>query len=286
MKASEWRRVSSRWYRHRPEPLLHERLWGCALVGGDEEAALDEHGRAFALRERGGRLIEVAAIEGSAVVVRRARGVVVRTEFDAAGRAVRTTYPQDGGQVETYHYDAAGRLVAIDEPARLWATVTGSERWETGGRLTVTHDEHGPLLITGPAGTVWDRAEPPLAALLDQRVPGLAAACAKAVLAGASAARVRLGTPLWRVTLTPRGRGSLWPDVDVRIGGDPDYFEVTVPRDADLDTPLLRAACMWQTGDPYAAVLEPVAALLRTATWAPTLTPAPSLEVVVAETLD
>ena len=45
-------------------------------------------------------------------------------------------------------------MVEIDEPPRLWATVTGSERWETGGTLTVTHDDAGPLRITGPAGTV------------------------------------------------------------------------------------------------------------------------------------
>ena len=80
MKASEWRPVSSRWYRHRPEPLLHERLWGCAVLGGDEEAGLDAAGRAFALRERGGRLIEVSAVEGRSVIVRRARGVVVQTD--------------------------------------------------------------------------------------------------------------------------------------------------------------------------------------------------------------
>lgn len=282
MKASEWRPVCSRWYRHRPEPLLHERLWGCALRGGDEEAGLDAAGRAFALRERGGRLIELARVEGRSVAVYRARGEVLRTEFDARGRAVRTVYPQDG-QVETYTYDEAGRLVAIDEPPRLWATVTGSERWETGGRLVVTHDERGPALISGPAGTVWDRSEPPLAELLARRGPALAAACATAILAAAGSHRVRPGTPLLRIVLTPRGHGSLWPDIDVRIGGDRDYFEVTVPRDADLDTPLLRAACMGQTGDPYAAILEPVAQHLRRATWAPTLRPASGLTVTVAE---
>ncbi|MBJ7521482.1 MAG: RHS repeat protein, partial [Solirubrobacteraceae bacterium] len=49
--------------------------------------------------------------------------ITTTTEFDDAGRPVRTTYSD--GETETYTYDDAGRLIEIDEHKSLWATVDG-----------------------------------------------------------------------------------------------------------------------------------------------------------------
>jgi hypothetical protein len=149
-RVAEWRPVSARWFLHRPEPLLHERMWGCSLPLPDEqrrrqpwheEGGFDATGRPIAWRqvghERGGLADpgarEIAVVEDGVTVVRREGVAVARTTYDGRGLPVRTEYPGDLGH-ETYEHDAAGRLVAIEESDRLWSTA-GSERLDTGGRL-------------------------------------------------------------------------------------------------------------------------------------------------------
>src|SRR4051794_7623762 len=84
------------------------------------------------------------------------------TTFDDAGRPVVTRYA-DGGE-ERYGYDDAGQLIDIDEYPRLDDTIDEdflAYRRDCGGRLRVEHDGDGPLRITGPHETVWERRGEP-----------------------------------------------------------------------------------------------------------------------------
>lgn len=106
--------------------------------------------------------------------------ITTTTEFDNAGRPVRTTYSD--GETETYTYDDAGRLVEIDEHKSLWATVDGFvQRWHSGGRLRIEHDDEGPVRILGPGEVVWERCDEPWPDLLRRGVDSLAERCIAAV---------------------------------------------------------------------------------------------------------
>ena len=59
MQPERWARVAPSWLGHRPEPLIHERMWACPLelpggeVGHDgrvHEAGFDAAGRPMLLR--------------------------------------------------------------------------------------------------------------------------------------------------------------------------------------------------------------------------------------------
>src|SRR3954469_642097 len=130
------------------------------------------------------------------------------TQFDDAGRPVVTRYA-DGGE-ERYGYDDAGRLIEIDEYPRLWDTIDDNfavYRWDCGGRLRVEHDVAGPVSITGPHGTVWERCEEPWPELLRRGAVSLAERCHAAV---AVAAAAEAGRPeVYSLMLTYVGDGGL-----------------------------------------------------------------------------
>lgn len=202
-----WAPVSRRWYAHRSEPLLQERLWGCDLPFPDhsgaesrysDEGGHDRAGNAVGWRQRGladdGEMrwfAELAEWDGAVRTVRLLDGAVVRTVFDGDGRAVRTDYEgvrHFGRGCETYEYDRDGRLVAINEYVGLFQTVSGSMIEPTGGRLVVEHDDHGACLITDSNGDVrWQRFsgdwKAELAAYADQTAADFLAA-ARAAGAG------------------------------------------------------------------------------------------------------
>src|SRR5690349_10019992 len=105
----------------RPEPFLFERVWAhpSSEVTGDVPAATPV--------------------------------------FDDGGRLVGVRY--EDGEGESYEYDEAGRLVAIQEsPAVYYASGYPGQRVDTGGRLSVDHDDQGPLRIVDEHDrTVWER---------------------------------------------------------------------------------------------------------------------------------
>src|SRR4051812_7329432 len=101
--------------------------------------------------------------------------------FDDAGRLVCTRYSD--GEEETYEYDQDGRLVAIEEADSLPRTVSESVwRVDTGGRLSVEHDEQGPLRIADKYGwTVWERPSEPFEALFERGIESLERRCVEAL---------------------------------------------------------------------------------------------------------
>ncbi|RKQ88361.1 hypothetical protein C8N24_6403 [Solirubrobacter pauli] len=146
---SEWVPIGTSWLGHRPEPLIHERLWACPLIGdGPYQGLIDEHGRGLVYRQDGG-YEERTTYEADRVVV---EGIV--TTFIVDGRPVRSVYTN--GEEERYHYDGE-RLVAIDEAPTLWDTAIGSARYDTGGRLEISYDDRGLRAIEG----VWTRLDEP-----------------------------------------------------------------------------------------------------------------------------
>lgn len=143
-----WIPVSWSWLGHRPEPLIHERLWACPLTGtGPCSALIDEQGRGHAYRQPGGQYEERTTYGADRIVV---SGVV--ETFLENGRPVRSVYA--GGDEEHYHYEG-DRLVAIDEAADLDMTGQGSSG--TGGRLELIYDDRGLRAIEGR----WERLDEP-----------------------------------------------------------------------------------------------------------------------------
>jgi hypothetical protein len=158
-----WVPIGESWLGHRPEPLIHERVWACPLTGrGPFRGAFDAQGRAVAYRQDEG-YEERTTYESGRIVVRSDGHVKLETELDGEGRPVRTRYAS--GEAEHYRYQD-DRLVEIDEAPGLLRTAVSGERWETGGRLRVEYDERGLCAIRGERELVWERRDEPWPGLL------------------------------------------------------------------------------------------------------------------------
>ena len=301
---ASWRPVAARWQRHRPEPLLHERLWGCDLeLDAAAQAAnpyfwlggfdADEH--PVAIRQARTGAGEVVVNAGRERVVRSVAGAVTaRTTLDDAGRPVRTEYPERG-DAETYAYDAEGRIAVIEESRDVVFAVQGYGRWDVGGRSVVEHDARGPVRITSPYGVVWDRDEPGWPEILDPAADTVADACLDAI----RAAEVANGTAVFSLAVVYVAQGSVAPLLSFGLdterqgltGEDyafglfyPAGIEQLMPDiDGDLDWRLLRAANIGQTGDPYRAVLTEVTRRLLVRPWAPKLVRTDDFVAFIAE---
>jgi YD repeat-containing protein len=225
------------------------------------------------------------------------------TAFDDAGRPAVTRYA-DGGE-ERYGYDNAGRLIEIDEYSRLWDTVDGDfvcvYRDDCGGRLHVEHDAAGPVRITGPHGTVWERCDEPWPELLRRGAVSLAERCHAAV-ADADAGRPEV----YCLMLIYVGDGGL--NVLVNAGSEEDrhfylardespeelavsllYPEsdglsfLEVEPDPALDPLLFREAALNDPREPQRTVLTEVAKLLARRDWDPLLQLTDDFIVYIAE---
>lgn len=277
-RVASWRPVTDRWLRHRPEPLLHERLWGCDLELDAAARAADPYhwlagfdgeGRPIAVRQsRSGGGEIVIDEEGERVVRDESGAVTARTTLDAAGRPVRTTYPEH--RPESYAYDADGRLSVIEEQPDIAFAVHGYGRRDVGGRTEVEHDARGPVRLTSPYGVVWDRDEPGWPQALDPGADEVVDAC----LAALREEGIDDGTAVFSLAVVYVDQGSLTPSLSLgldeeREGLDGQEYafaffypegigQVEADLDDDLDGRLLRAASIGQTGDPYRAVLTEV----------------------------
>ena len=319
---AEWRPVGSRWFLHRPEPLLHERMWGCDLPlppeqadpdGWHHDGGFDGDGRPVAWRQRGpwdDPTHEVVTTDGGLITVRSASAGAIRTTLDPTGRPVATEYDAFPGAVETYEYDEAGRLVVIHESSQLWSTLLASERYSPGGRLTVEHDDAGPSRIADERGqVVWERPVVPWERTLDEAADAIAAACRDAAFHACDRHGVAAGTPVFALQLTYVDQGSLRPDLSFGLEADRrtwlsedlddeelainllyvganhvgiNFIETDAIAAAD-DERLLRAACIQQPADPYRVVLGAVATRLARTDWAPALRPTDDFVVFIAE---
>ena len=279
MDVVRWEPVSTRWFRHRPEPLLHERLWGCDLVpeASEAEAGYDADGRAVAWRMDDEQ--ETVEHREGEVVVRLADGGTARTTLDGDGRPVRTTYEGTSYADEVYGYDEQGRLTTIDESDGLWSATVGSERLDTGGRLTVERDGERVVRIAEEGGgAVYERPTVPWAQRLAEAAGALAAQARELIGETVEEAGLEPGTETYGVSLVYVDQGSLQATIAVGLeadrraagGGEHGametlYIEGELPWiEADLppegeDRPLLRDACIGQPEDPYRTVLGAVA---------------------------
>jgi hypothetical protein len=166
-----WVPVAPSWMGHRAEPLIHERMWACPLeLAGDQlaydgrlhEAGFDVAGRPVVLRRSLPWLqphdeIETVEYREREIVVTLPGATVATTTIDDHGRPLRTVYSGAEAGEETYQYDDAGRLAAIDEADCLWMTVSFCEWDRTGGCLAVEHDGAArcasPILGEASAGS-------------------------------------------------------------------------------------------------------------------------------------
>jgi YD repeat-containing protein len=290
-----WVPVSATFLGHRPEPLIHERVWACPLTGaGDVSARFDEQGRAVAKREDDH--VEEVTFEPGRIVVRHRHGLVVETHLDEAGRPVRSVYPS--GEEERYRYDDAGRLIEIDEAAGL-SNVEGA-RYETGGLLRVEYDEQGILAIRGEGETVWERPAEPWPELLARGARTLADMFVEAVAwaepGGAEVFALSLiyvdtgGLPT-TISLGLEDERRAWSDPEeyalgswylIRSGGGLDEIDVDdVP--VELERVLLRGAALNDPGEPQRTVLNAAAAVLARHDWNGLITPTDDFVVFIAE---
>lgn len=228
--------------------------------------------------------------------------ITATTEFDDAGRPVRTTY-SDGG-TETYTYDDEGRLVEIDEHKSLWATVDGFiQRWHSGGRLRVEHDEQGPVRITGPGEVVWERCDEPWPELLARGADALAERCVAVVQQAVGEEEV---PEVFCLVLTYVADGELGA-ITINLGleddraealadGDPeeiasalwypeadDLSFLEVEHDDDLDPMLLREAALNDPREGQRTVLTEVARRLALHEWDGVFEPTEDFVVFIAE---
>jgi YD repeat-containing protein len=291
VNVERWVPVSLRFTGHRPEPLLRERVWGnddplpADVLERSKwwgEAGYDTDGRAIAFRSHGEEGLEHIEFVDGAVVVHLLEGGTATTEFDDAGRPVRTRYVDvegDDGE-ERYEYDADGRLVVIQEFESLLATVPGNERWYGDGRrLTVEHDDRGPVRIVDADGAVgWARPARPLEEELAAFADVLAAEYREVLPRALEEDGVEPGAAVYGLTLVYFGQGDLLPVLTFgleadRAGLDADeagaittlYTEelmftperLSVPREAERA--MLRTAAIAQPDDPLRVVLGEVA---------------------------
>ena len=315
--------MSSRWFRHRAEPLLHERMWGCDVPPPDdeiaraqwhEEGAFDAEGRPVAWRqvdrEDGVTVQEVAALgDDGTITVQSGEAGAIRTTLGPGGAPIATHYERFPDAGETYEYDEQGRLVAIEESPCLWMTLHTSERDDVGGRLSVEHDETGPLRITSASGAiVWERLDRPWEQNLRDAVVAIGEACRTAILAACEEHHIMAGTRVFGLMLTYVDQGTLHPTLSFGLEEDREEW-----RQEDLDPEemainlfylganheglnfveaeispamneqVLRAACIQQPLDPYRAVLGAVAAELARNPLPAVLEPTEDFVVFIAE---
>lgn len=295
MDVVRWVPVSNRWVGHRAEPLIGERLWGCDAPLPDDvlarsefwaEAGFDADGRPAAFRERSrhddGEADEVVTIERLAdgtTVVHLAEGGEARTFFDDAGLATRTVYVDEDGEEdeETYHYDDAGRLVAINESAALGGTHDGGREY-TGGRLSVEHDDGGAARIVDASGdVVWERPTRPWAEELERAADVLATGYLGLLAAAVQDEGLVPGTESYGLSLVYVDQNDINAVLAVGLeddrraaGGGEDgavetlYIEGDLPWITDQvlgekeSVALLRVASMGQPDDPWRVVLGEV----------------------------
>jgi YD repeat-containing protein len=223
------------------------------------------------------------------------------TELDGAGRPAVTRYA--GGGEERYAYDDAGRLIEIDEYPELWTTMADNApyRWDTGGRLRVEHDIAGPVSITGPHGTVWERCDEPWPELLRRGAVSLAERCHAAV-ADADAGRPKV----YCLMLTYVSDGGLDVLLNAGTEEDRDFYRargesgeelavsllypesdglsfLEVEPDPTLDPLLLREAALNDPREPHRTVLTEAAKLLARRDWDPLLQLTDDFVVYIAE---
>ncbi len=255
---------------NRPEPLLAERLWAHPSL--------------------------LASFE-----------TTFTTETDEAGRLTRVIYeksdegPREAGE-ERYTYDEQGRLVAIDEYAELWRTVDANvNRYETGGRIDVEHDDRGPLRLTGPQGVVWERRDEPWPDLLRRGATAIADSCVSSLRAAGMdpasevfALLLRyfddhclsvflvVGMEAERREIIRRESGEeiarfLWRPTSAGLGDlEPDV-------DTELNLLLVREAALNSVWGEYRVVLTEVARLLAAQDWTGIFTPTDDFVVFIAE---
>ena len=108
-----WEPVARTWLGHRPEPLIHERLWACPLMLGEGAravrwAGIDAQGRVSALRDRypdsppgEPDYVERVEYQANAIVVSHADTVLVQTELDQEGApaSIRVSVAGAGGAI-------------------------------------------------------------------------------------------------------------------------------------------------------------------------------------------
>jgi hypothetical protein len=285
-----WLPIGESWLGHRPEPLIHERVWACPLTGrGPYRGAFDAQGRAVAYRQDEG-YEERTTYESGRIVVRTDGHVLLETELDAEGRPVRTRYAS--GEVEHYRYED-GRLVEIDEAPGLVRTAIAAERWETGGRLRVEYDERGRCAIRGERELVWERRDEPWPELLARGAAEIADRIARAI------ERVveDPGLAVVRIALTYVGQGGLYSIVSLGLDGvraDEERFwygisegggieEIDGDVPDELDRLLLREAALNDPGQSQRTVLNAVACVLARRDWEGVITPADDFVVFIAE---
>jgi hypothetical protein len=226
--------------------------------------------------------IEVArrAADGT-IAVELEDGDVVRTSCDRSGRAVRTIYQGIDGDCaeETYAYDDAGRLVAIEEYPELAFTAPNAvERSNMGGHVEVVHDAAGVVKLVADDGEiVWVRPSRPREEEIADVVDTVAASCSAAI-AEAVAGAATVSNPEtygMAVTYSPQGSLSLTLAIGLEadrsdagggeegaistlyIEGDLSFIEV--PIDDRLAATMLREIALVQPEDPYRASAEALA---------------------------
>jgi YD repeat-containing protein len=230
-----WVRVAPSWMGHRPEPLVHERMWACPLeLGGDQlaydgrlhEAGFDVAGRPVVLRRSLPGLqphdeIETVEYREREIVVTLPGATVATTTIDDHGRPLRTVYSGAEAGEETYQYDDAGRLAAIDEADGLWMTVSFCEWDRTGGRLAVEHDGGGPLRVTDSGGGIrWERCDEPWQDLLERGARAIRDGVLRVVGDYCRAHAVPPTTEVFALMLTYVDQGSLYPTLSFGLEAD------------------------------------------------------------------
>lgn len=249
------------------------------------EAGYDAKGRPCGWRQvdrrEGVLFTETSRRLDGAVEVKLAAGVTARTDLDEAGRPVQTSYTGANESLgsESYFYDGNGRLAGIEESAELWQTITGSERGETGGRLSVQYNEEGlSAIVDAQRSTIWERPTVPWETRLSSGAAAMADEC-RELLAEAVAEIDLGGAPeTYGTSLVYVDQGSLHAivavglEADRRAAGDGEdgalatlYIEGNLPwideelASEELEAVLLREASMCQPDDPYRVVLGAVA---------------------------
>jgi hypothetical protein len=277
---TEWVQVGWSWLGHRPEPLIHERLWASPLTGsGPCRGLVDEHGRGLAYQQPGGHYEERTTYETDRITV---DGIV--ETFLEHGRPTRSLYAN--GDEERYHYDG-DRLIAIDEADTLDMTAQGAG--STGGRLELTYDERGLRSISSR----WERLDEPWEDALGRGAADVAAEIVKDV-----ERVVRSTDPIEveivSLTLTYVHRGGLVNEVALNPSREPNDFatgrggwwpinEIECYVDAGHEARLISNAALQSIADPARTVLNAVAAVLARHDWSALFPVADDFVAFIAE---